>query len=141
VRESTSSVATARQTPPLPAPGTVVYPAACPSRTLLNHVTSTWGVLVLAALSQGTLRWSELRRAAQGVSEKMLAQTLQTLERDGLVSRYQHPVMPPRVDYSLTELGRELAERLLPLLDWVSAHADQLIDPPNPQDPQTPPIS
>ncbi len=120
---------------PLPAPGTVVYPAACPSRVLLNHVTSTWGVLVLAALSQGTLRWSELRRAAQGVSEKMLAQTLQTLERDGLVSRYQHPVMPPRVEYSLTDLGRELSERLLPLLEWVGEHAEQVIGPQTAPDP------
>jgi DNA-binding HxlR family transcriptional regulator len=109
-------------TPPIP-----VYPAACPSRTLLNHVTSTWGVLVLAALDQRTLRFSELRRAAQGVSEKMLAQTLQTLERDGLVHRYQHPVMPPRVDYSLTERGRELAARLLPLLDWVTRHAEEIL--------------
>lgn len=109
---------------PMPEPGTVVYPAACPSRVLLNHVTSTWGVLVLASLSTGTMRFSELRRAAQGVSEKMLAQTLQTLERDGLVSRYQHPVMPPRVEYSLTDLGRELSERLLPLLEWVGEHAD-----------------
>jgi DNA-binding HxlR family transcriptional regulator len=107
-----------------PGVGPTVYPAACPSRTLLNHVTSTWGVLVLAALSEGTLRWSELRRAVQGVSEKMLAQTLQTLEKDGLVSRYQHPVMPPKVEYSLTELGQGLVERLLPLLDWVGEHVD-----------------
>jgi DNA-binding HxlR family transcriptional regulator len=110
-----------------PLPGGTVYPAACPSRTLLNHVTSTWGVLVLVSLGEGTKRWSELRRSVQGVSEKMLAQTLQILERDGLVLRYQHPVMPPRVDYSLTERGRELVDRLLPLLDWVGEHADEII--------------
>lgn len=107
-----------------PEGGPTVYPSACPSRTLLKHVTSTWGVLVLAALSEGTLRWSELRRAAQGVSEKMLAQTLDTLETDGLVSRFQHPVMPPKVEYSLTELGQGLVERLLPLLEWVGEHVD-----------------
>ena len=64
-----------------------VFPSACPSRTVLNHVTSTWGVLVLAALTDGSLRWSELRRAVEGVSEKMLAQTLRTLEQDGFVHR------------------------------------------------------
>ena len=62
-----------------------VFPAGCPSRTLLDDVTSKWGVLILIALSEGSQRWSELRRRAEGISEKMLAQTLKTLERDGLV--------------------------------------------------------
>ncbi|WP_370289857.1 winged helix-turn-helix transcriptional regulator [Nocardioides sp.] len=96
-----------------------VFPANCPSRVLLDHVTSKWGVLVIASLSEGTLRWSELRRRAEGVSEKMLAQTLRTLEADGLVHREQHPVVPPRVDYSLTPLGTELAALLVPLMHWV----------------------
>ena len=104
-----------------------VFPAACPSRTLLDHVMSKWGVLVLVSLTEGPQRWSELRRRAQGVSEKMLAQTLKTLEADGLVHRDQQPVMPPRVDYSLTPLGEELAEVMVPLLRWVGRNADAII--------------
>ena len=104
-----------------------VFPAACPSRVLLDHVTSKWGVLVLVSLTDGPQRWSELRRRAQGISEKMLAQTLRTLEADGLVHRDQQPVMPPRVDYSLTPLGEELAEVMVPLLRWVGRNADAII--------------
>ena len=84
-----------------------VFPAACPSRTVLDHVMSKWGSLVLLALSEGEpLRWSELRRRAQGVSEKMLAQTLRTLDADGLVERDAQPVVPPHVEYSLTARRR-----------------------------------
>lgn len=104
-----------------------VFPAACSSRVLLDHVTSKWGVLVLVSLVDGPQRWSQLRRRAQGISEKMLAQTLKTLEADGLVHREQQPVMPPRVDYSLTALGEELAEVLVPLLRWVGDNADEII--------------
>lgn len=106
-----------------------VFPAACPSRVLLDHVTSKWGVLVLVALTDGSQRWSELRRRAQGISEKMLAQTLKTLDADGLVVREQRPVMPPHVDYRLTPLGEELAEVLVPLLRWVGQNADAVIGP------------
>lgn len=95
----------------------------CPSRQLLDHVTSRWGVLVLVALSNGTMRWGEVRRWVQGITEKMLASTLRTLEADGLVLREVHPVVPPRVDYSLTVRGHELVELLLPLVDWVTAYA------------------
>ncbi len=104
-----------------------VFPAACSSRVLLDHVMSKWGVLVLVSLTEGPQRWSELRRRAQGISEKMLAQTLRTLEADGLVHREQQPVMPPRVDYSLTPLGEELAEVMVPLLRWVGRNADAII--------------
>jgi DNA-binding HxlR family transcriptional regulator len=104
-----------------------VLAAACPSRVVLDHVTSKWGVLVLVALADRTLRWSELRRAVQGVSEKMLAQTLQTLERDGLVHREARPVIPPHVEYSLTTLGESLVERLLPLMEWLLVHADDIV--------------
>ena len=95
----------------------------CPTRVLLDHITSRWGMLILLALSSGTMRWGELRRWAQGISEKMLAQTLRTLEADGLVLREQHPVIPPHVDYSLTDRGRELAILLLPLMEWVTANS------------------
>ena len=104
-----------------------VFPAACSSRVLLDHVMSKWGLLVLVSLTDGSHRWSELRRRAQGISEKMLAQTLKTLEADGLVHREQQPVMPPRVDYSLTPLGEELAEVMVPLLRWVGRNADAVI--------------
>ncbi|HUP48185.1 MAG TPA: helix-turn-helix domain-containing protein [Thermoanaerobaculia bacterium] len=92
---------------------------ACPSREVLKHITSRWGVLVLLALQGGTHRFSELRRAIGGVSERMLAQTLQWLEGDGLVDRVAYEVVPPHVEYSLTPLGREAAERVRALADWI----------------------
>ncbi len=91
----------------------------CPSRVILEHVTSRWGVLVLAALLERSYRFSELRRHVGGVSEKMLAQTLQALERDGFVLRDAKPVIPPRVDYSLTPMGRDVAEQVHSLARWV----------------------
>jgi DNA-binding HxlR family transcriptional regulator len=105
-----------------------VFPAGCPSRTLLDHITSKWGVLILIALSEGDQRWSDLRRRAEGISEKMLAQTLKTLERDGLVSRKAQPVIPPRVDYSLTERGYELSALLVPLVAWAFENAEEIIN-------------
>jgi DNA-binding HxlR family transcriptional regulator len=107
------------------------FPAQCPSRTVLEHVTSKWGVLVLVALSGRTLRWSELRRSVEGVSEKMLAQTLQTLERDGFVLRDAHPVIPPHVEYSLTPMGGELVQHLLPLLEWIAGKAEMIVESSN----------
>ncbi len=104
-----------------------VLPANCPSRTVLDHVTSKWGVLILVALSQSPRRWGELRRVVDGISEKMLAQTLRTLEADGFVNRDAQPTIPPRVDYSLTERGRALSERLLPLMDWIADNADEIL--------------
>jgi DNA-binding HxlR family transcriptional regulator len=100
-----------------------VFDPNCPSRVLLQHITSRWGVLILVALSSGTMRWSELRRWVKGVTEKMLAQNLRTLEADGLVLRNVHPVVPPQVDYSLTERGQELVALLLPLVGWAAANA------------------
>lgn len=104
-----------------------VFPAQCPSRTLLDHVTSKWGVLVLLALGVDTMRWSELRRCIEGISEKMLAQTLRTLEADGLVRRVAQPVVPPHVEYNLTEAGQDVHDRLLPLMEWVGANAVRII--------------
>ncbi|MFG2004495.1 winged helix-turn-helix transcriptional regulator [Spirillospora sp. NPDC048911] len=90
----------------------------CPHRLVLEHVTSRWGALILIALLDRSYRFSELRREIGRVSEKMLAQTLQTLERDGMVHRDAKPVIPPRVDYSLTGLGREAAEQIRDLSQW-----------------------
>ncbi len=84
----------------------------------MEHITSRWGTLVLIALLDRPHRFGELRREIGRVSEKMLAQTLRTLERDGLVHREATPVIPPRVDYSLTGLGREAAEQVRDLARW-----------------------
>ncbi|MFF9114197.1 winged helix-turn-helix transcriptional regulator [Streptomyces massasporeus] len=105
--------------------------ALCPYRLVLEHVTSRWGVLVLTELLNRPYRFSELRRAVsaygnRGVSEKMLTQTLQTLERDGLVHRDAKPVIPPRVDYSLTDLGREAAEQVKALAAWTHQRMDDV---------------
>jgi len=110
-----------------------IFPAGCPSRTVLDHVSSKWGVLILVALWDGPQRWSELRRRADGISEKMLAQTLKTLEGDGFLRRDAQPVIPPRVDYSLTGRGRELVAVLLPLVSWIAAHANEIVSAPAPQ--------
>ncbi|PZF25839.1 transcriptional regulator [Curtobacterium sp. MCLR17_045] len=107
------------------------FPAACPTRVVLTHVTSRWGVLVLLALEPGSMRWGELRRTIEGISEKMLASTLRTLEHDGIVNRVAQPTIPPRVDYSLTDSGSELAARLVPLMDWIVDHADAIVDRPS----------
>ncbi|MET8977589.1 helix-turn-helix domain-containing protein [Streptomyces sp. NPDC004539] len=100
----------------------------CPHRLVLEHVTSRWGVLVLIELLDGARRFSELRRAIGRVSEKMLAQTLQTLERDGFVHRAAQPVIPPRVDYSLTPLGHEAAERVRSLAAWTQTRLPEIFE-------------
>ena len=94
-----------------------VFAVECPSRDILKHVTSRWGVLVLVALMEGTHRFSDLRRKVGGVSEKMLAQTLQQLEQDGFINRVSHPVVPPHVEYTLTPLGEEVSRYCLFWLD------------------------
>ncbi|MFE7811421.1 winged helix-turn-helix transcriptional regulator [Streptomyces sp. NPDC057433] len=99
----------------------------CPQRLVLEHVTSRWGVLVLIRLQERSYRFGELRRTIGRVSEKMLTQTLQTLERDGLVHRDATPVIPPRVDYSLTDLGREAAEQVRALALWTERRMDDVL--------------
>jgi DNA-binding HxlR family transcriptional regulator len=93
--------------------------AKCPSRVILDHLTSRWGTLVMIALLQGTHRFSVLARRVTGVSEKMLAQTLQALEADGFVLRRVYPTVPPKVEYSLTAMGVEVATHMKVLTDWV----------------------
>lgn len=91
----------------------------CPSRPVMQHLTSRWGALVMIALAIGPHRFAQLRRRVGGISERMLAQTLQELEGDGFVLRTAHPVVPPHVDYELTPLGREAAEHVLGLTRWI----------------------
>ncbi|MCS3431433.1 winged helix-turn-helix transcriptional regulator [Klebsiella sp. BIGb0407] len=104
-----------------------LFAAACPSREVLKHVTSRWGVLILIALQSGTHRFSELRRKMGGVSEKMLAQTLQWLEADGFVTRHSYPVVPPHVEYTLTPLGNEVAEKVEALADWIEINLPKVM--------------
>lgn len=111
-----------------PRPGNVLAPE-CPSRAVLSHVTSRWGVLVLVVLLGGMHRFSQLRKEVGGVSEKMLAQTLVALEGDGFVLRTALPVIPPHVQYSLTPLGREVAQRLEVLVDWIEDNLPRIIAP------------
>jgi len=99
-----------------------LFAVQCPSRIILQHVTSRWGVLVLVALMDGTQRFSDLRRKVGGVSEKMLAQTLQHLEKDGFIDRVSFPVVPPHVEYSLTPLGREIGQKVDALADWIETN-------------------
>jgi DNA-binding HxlR family transcriptional regulator len=106
--------------------GNVMAPD-CPSRPILQHLTSRWGTLVMVALAVKPHRFSELRRHIGGISERMLAQTLQELEADGLVLRTAHAVVPPHVDYELTALGREAAGRVVALVAWVEANVTQIM--------------
>ncbi len=105
-----------------------VFADQCPSRDILKHLTGRWAVLLLVALSNGeTYRFSDLRRKIGGVSEKMLAQTLQTLEADGFIKRVAYPVVPPHVEYSLTPLGLQAAQRVQSLADWIELNIGEIL--------------
>lgn len=99
----------------------------CPSREILRHITSRWGLLVLIALSEETLRFSELRRKVGGVSEKMLAQTLQAFEEDGFIDRRSYPVVPPHVEYRLTPLGIEVKDQIAGLANWLESNLHRVM--------------
>jgi DNA-binding HxlR family transcriptional regulator len=104
-----------------------LFSVKCPSREILKHVTSRWGVLVLVALMEGTHRFSDLRRKVGGVSEKMLAQTLQCLEKDGFINRVSLPVVPPHVEYTLTPLGEEVGRKVESLADWIEDNLPRIM--------------
>jgi len=96
---------------------------ACPAvREILNRVGDKWSVLVIVLLADGPKRFSELRRAIEGISQRMLTLTLRGLERDGLVTRTLYPTIPPRVDYELTRLGRTLLGPVQTLAAWAVKH-------------------
>ena len=99
----------------------------CPSRDVLKRVTSRWSVLILLALQDQTLRFSALRRAVGGVSERMLAQNLRYLEEDGFVQRIAYHVVPPHVEYRLTPLGREVGEQVVGLADWLELNLTRIL--------------
>ncbi|MBB6171899.1 DNA-binding HxlR family transcriptional regulator [Nocardiopsis mwathae] len=104
-----------------------VFAKRCPSRTALENITGRWGVLVLAALKDGPYRFNALRRRVDGVSEKMLSQTLHALERDGLVIRDVQQQIPPRVEYRLTPLGADTAGKLLDLVGLLEGRMDEVL--------------
>ena len=104
-----------------------VLSSECPSREILEHLTSQWAVLVLRSLSDGVLRFSELRKRIEGVSEKMLAQTLKTLEQDGFILRTVYPEVPPKVEYQLTFLGAQAAEKLNYLIGWIERSLPEIL--------------
>ena len=104
-----------------------LFAAQCPSREILKHVTSRWGILILISLRDGTHRFSDLRRKIGGISEKMLAQSLQALEQDGFINRVSYPVLPPHVEYILTDLGEQISEKVTILADWIEINLSKIL--------------
>ncbi|BDT94398.1 transcriptional regulator [Nocardia sputorum] len=103
-----------------------VYSAKCPTREVLDHIAGKWTVLIIDALADGTLRYTDLRHRIEGISQKMLTQTLRQLENDGFVTRTVHPTVPPRVDYTLTELGHSLRTPIAALREWIETNINQI---------------
>ena len=104
-----------------------VLASACPSRQILQHLTSRWGALVLVSLHSGTKRFSELHRAIDGVSERMLTKTLQELEADGMLIRKSYNTVPPQVDYTLTEFGAQASNKMFELVDWLEMNLGNIL--------------
>jgi DNA-binding HxlR family transcriptional regulator len=111
--------------PKTSSPPSVMEPQ-CPSRLVLERIADKWTALIIQLLADGTMRYSTLQQRIGGISQKMLTQTLRSLERDGLVQRKVYPVVPPRVEYSLTRLGRTLIEPLRALCRWSEKHLAEL---------------
>ncbi|GHE96156.1 transcriptional regulator [Amycolatopsis deserti] len=105
------------------------YLTACPARTVLDALANKWSLLVLSSLRRhdGPMRFNELRRLLEGITQKSLTQTLRTLERDGLVDRAVYPTVPPRVEYSLTDLGTQVGEMFNVLGEWAEEHVGEIL--------------
>jgi len=108
------------------APQAGSHPPACRAREVLQRVGDKWSVQVIDLLGQRTMRFSELHRSIDGVTSRMLTVTLRGLERDGIVARTIHPVIPPRVDYELTAMGRTLLDTIGQLVSWTGAHLPEI---------------
>jgi DNA-binding HxlR family transcriptional regulator len=104
-----------------------VYDRDCPSRQVLDRIGDTWSVLIVVLLARRAHRYTELAKAIDGISPKMLTQTLRGLERDGLITRTVHAVVPPRVDYALTDLGRSLNSLVAGLETWAETHITDVL--------------
>ncbi len=123
---SVRHTAVTAQVPPLSEWLAVMPPTvlgACPVRDVLDRIGDKWSVLVITLLGERPMRFMELKRSIDFVSQRMLTRTLRALERDGLISRTVQPVVPPRVDYELTDLGRSLQRTLAQVADWAFAHS------------------
>jgi len=103
------------------------YQRDCPSRRLLDRIGDRWTVLIVGALDNGPRRFTEIATEVDGISQKMLTQTLRSLERDGFVARTAYPVVPPHVEYELTELGRSLQHPLRALEQWAVENMDGVV--------------
>lgn len=103
-----------------------MYAATCPTRKVLDLIGDKWTVLILGLLESGPKRFSELRRTIDGISHKMLTQTLRSMERDGLITRTVYPEVPPRVDYALTPLGETLCGPISEIRRWAEHHIDAI---------------
>ena len=106
--------------------GAVREPTSCRAREVLQRVGDKWSVLAIDLLGQGTMRFSELHRAIDGITARMLTVTLRGLERDGIVTRTIHPVIPPRVEYALTPMGRTLLDTIGQLVAWADTHLPEI---------------
>jgi len=105
-----------------------VYSADCATRRVLDRIADKWTVLVIGLLEDEPKRFSQLQRGIGGISQKMLAQTLRSLERDGLVTRTVYPEVPPRVEYELTALGRTLIEPIAAIRNWAESYINRVTD-------------
>lgn len=103
------------------------FAATCPSRQVLDRIGDRWAILIVLALDDGPLRFSQVRDRVAGISEKMLSQHTKELVRHGLMTRTQHATIPPRVDYELTPLGCDLARTLLMLERWTREHTGEVL--------------
>ncbi len=104
------------------------YSAQCPSRKLLDKISGKWTILVIGLLQNGKLRFSQLKREIDGISQKMLTQTLRSLEADGLLKRYVYPTVPVTVEYELTELGQDLNRVLTPVFKWAENNMGKIYE-------------
>lgn len=108
------------------APSWNMMDAACPTRQVLDRIADKWTMLTVSALGEGTLRFSELRRRVDGITQKMLTQTLRALERDGMVSREVFPTVPVTVQYTLTPLGHSLGDAVTAIREWAYANIETI---------------
>lgn len=100
----------------------------CPTREVLEHLANKWSVLVLRCLSEGIHRFSEIKQRIEGISEKMLAQTLKVLEQDGFILRTVYPIVPPKVEYQLTMFGSQAAEKMTALTNWLERSLPEIVE-------------
>lgn len=105
-----------------------VLSTECPSREILEHLANKWSILVLRCLSDGVHRFSELKQRIEGVSEKMLAQTLKMLEQDGFILRTVYPVVPPKVEYQLTITGSQAADKVMQMIHWIERGLPEILE-------------